>query len=178
MSLRIASKPVTVPQGVEVVVSGQQVNIKGAKGALTQMLHANVNIAQESGALHFSPRHGDKASIALTGTMRALVNNIIKGVSEGFEKKLELKGVGYRAQVQGKKLNLTVGFSHPVNFEIPEGISIEAPSQTEIVIKGADKQLVGQIAANIRGIRPPDAYKGKGIRYADEHISLKEAKKK
>ena len=178
MSLRIASKPVTVPQGVEVTVEGQQISIKGTKGTLTQVLHANVNMDRQEDELHFSPRHGDKASIALTGTMRALMSNIIEGVTKGFEKKLELKGVGYRAQVQGKKLNLTVGFSHPVHVEMPEGITIEAPTQTEILVKGADKQLVGQIAANIRGIRPPDAYKGKGIRYADEHISLKEAKKK
>lgn len=178
MSLRIASKPVAVPQGVEVNVSGQQISIKGAKGALTQLLHSHVNMTEQDGVLQFAPRHGDKASIALTGTMRSLINNIVIGVTQGFERKLELKGVGYRAQMQGKKLNLTVGFSHPVHFDVPEGIIIETPTQTEVVIKGADKQLVGQVAANIRRVRPPDAYKGKGIRYADEHISLKETKKK
>ncbi len=178
MSLRVANKPIQVPTGVDVNVNGQQLDIKGSKGALTHVLHDAVNITHQDGVLQLSASNNQPDNIALTGTMRALINNIVIGVSQGFERKLELKGVGYRAQVQGKNLNLTVGFSHPVVFPVPEGITIETPSQTEIVVKGADKQLVGQVTANIRRIRPPDAYKGKGIRYADERISLKETKKK
>lgn len=178
MSLRVASKPIPVPTGVDVKINGQQLEAKGAKGALTHTLHAAVGITQQDGVLQVAANNNNPNSIALAGTMRAIVNNIMIGVSQGFERKLELKGVGYRAQVQGKNLNLTVGFSHPVVFPIPDGATIETPSQTEIVVKSADKQLVGQIAANIRRIRPPDAYKGKGIRYADEQISLKETKKK
>lgn len=178
MSLRVASKPIPVPTGVDVKINGQQLEIKGAKGALTQVLHDAVGISHQDGVLQLSGNNDEPNTIALTGTMRSLVNNIIIGVSQGFERKLELKGVGYRAQAQGKNLNLTVGFSHPVVFPVPNGITIETPSQTEIVVKGTDKQLVGQVAANLRRVRPPDAYKGKGIRYADERISLKETKKK
>lgn len=178
MSLRVAKKPVMLPSGVDVTLNGQVLQVKGTKGALSQEIHANVEITEKEGALHLSPRNEEKSSVALAGTMRAIVSNIVKGVSEGFERRLELKGVGYRAQMQGKNLNLTVGFSHPVLFEVPEGITIEVPSQTEVVVKGADKQSVGQVASNIRRVRPPDAYKGKGIRYVGEHISLKETKKK
>lgn len=141
-------------------------------------LHPKVEVALDDGQLRFAARDGSRASIAMAGTMRSIVNGMVIGVSQGFEKRLQLHGVGYRAQLQGNVLNLTLGLSHPVNFEIPEGITIEAPSQTEIVVKGIDKQQVGQVAAVIRGFRPPEPYKGKGIRYADERIVLKEAKKK
>ncbi len=177
MSLRIAKKPITLPSGVNVTLKGQDLDVKGAKGSLSQRIHDAVELIEKEGALHFSPRNDEQSSIALAGTMRAIVANIVEGVSKGFERRLELKGVGYRAQVQGKNLNLNLGFSHPVVFAIPEGITIEAPSQTEVVVKGADKQAVGQVAANLRELRPPDAYKGKGIRYVGGHIKLKETKK-
>jgi len=173
---RVANNPVPVPSGVEVAISGQSVSVKGPKGALSMDVHGTVEVKQEDGVLRFAARRNDARPMA--GTMRALVNNMVVGVSQGFERKLELRGVGYRAQAQGKVLNLTLGFSHPVNYEIPEGITIETPSQTEIVVKGIDKQLVGQVAAKIRGYRPPEPYKGKGVRYADEQVILKEAKKK
>lgn len=175
---RVAKNPVTIPGGVEVNISGQDVAVKGPKGAASLTVHRDVTVAQEDGALKFAPRIGGKAANALAGTMRALINNMVAGVSAGFERKLTLVGVGYRAQAQGKTLNLTLGFSHPVAFSVPDGITIETPSQTEILVKGADKQAVGQVAANIRAYRPPEPYKGKGIRYADERIVLKEAKKK
>ncbi|MCD6056123.1 MAG: ribosomal protein [Gammaproteobacteria bacterium] len=179
MSLRVASKPITVPKGVEVTIHGQHLNIKGSKGTLTHDLPEAVSVVQEEdGTLRFSLRAEEQAAIALAGTMRALVNNSVQGVSEGFQRKLELRGVGFRAQTQGSVLNLTVGFSHPVKFTIPQGITIETPSQTEILVKGADKHMVGQVAANIRRVRSPDAYKGKGIRFAGEKITLKETKKK
>lgn len=175
---RIAKKPVELPSGVEVKLDGQRVTVKGGKGALEHEIHGAVEMKQENNVLTFLPRDGSKSALALTGTTRSLVNNMVTGVSAGFEKKLQLVGVGYRAQAQGKKLNLTLGFSHPVDHEIPEGISIETPSQTEIVIKGIDKQAVGQVAAEIRAYRPPEPYKGKGVKYADEIIVRKEAKKK
>lgn len=175
---RVANSPVLVPAGVEVNIAGGAISVKGAKGNLTHNIAAAVEVAKDESQLKFSPRDGYENADALAGTTRALVNNMVTGVSHGFEKKLQLVGVGYRAQAQGKVLNLTLGFSHPVNFPVPEGITIETPSQTEIVIKGINKQQVGQIAANIRSLRPPEPYKGKGVRYADEHIVRKEAKKK
>ena len=174
---RIANSPVNVPKGVEVNISGGQLRVKGSKGELAHEIHALVNVSQEDGAIKFAP--GDKSQFAeaMAGTTRALVNNMVTGVTQGFEKKLEIVGVGYRAQVQGKVLNLTLGFSHPVNYAIPEGITIETPSQTEIIVKGMDKQQVGHVAANLRAYRPPEPYKGKGVKYADELIVRKEAKK-
>jgi large subunit ribosomal protein L6 len=174
---RIANNPITIPSGVDVNISGQLVKVKGGKGELSHEVHSLVNVEQEDGSLKFKSVDESKSANALAGTTRAVVQNIVTGVSEGFERKLTIVGVGYRAQVQGKLLNLTLGFSHPVNFEIPEGISIETPSQTEVVVRGIDKQQVGQVAANIRAYRPPEPYKGKGVRYADEHIIRKEAKK-
>jgi len=175
---RIANSPVTLPKGVDIKISGNSVNVKGSKGAMDFDIHSSVEIKQEDGSLLFSARHGDKGSRAMAGTMRSIVNNMVTGVSDGFEKRLMLVGVGYRAQAQGGKLSLSLGFSHPVEYMVPEGITIETPSQTEIVVKGVNKQVVGQVAANIRAYRPPEPYKGKGVRYADEQISLKEAKKK
>jgi len=173
---RIAKKPITVPSGIEVNISGQTVSIKGPKGNLSMDLHENVSIAQEGEVLSLSP--SNPASIAMTGTMRSLVNNMVTGVSQGYEKKLELIGVGYRAKAQGNSLNLQLGFSHPVDYSVPDGITVETPSQTEILVKGADKQKVGQVSADIRAYRPPEPYKGKGVRYADEYVIRKEAKKK
>jgi len=173
---RIAKKPINVPTGIEVKISGKSVNVKGPKGNMSMDLHETVSIAQDGTVLNLTP--ADDSAIAMTGTMRSLVNNMVVGVSEGFEKKLELIGVGYRAQAQGNKLNLSLGFSHPVEYAVPEGISIETPSQTEILVKGADKQKVGQVSAEIRAYRPPEPYKGKGVRYSDEYVIRKEAKKK
>lgn len=175
---RIANNPVEIPKGVEIKLNGQQMQAKGPKGELALDVHPLVSIAEEDGHLKVAARDSSKSSKALSGTMRALTSNLVTGVSEGFEKKLEIIGVGYRAQAQGQKLNLTLGFSHPVVHEIPKGISVETPSQTEILIKGADKQLVGQVAAEIRKYRPPEPYKGKGVRYADEYVMRKAAKKK
>lgn len=175
---RIAKQPVELPKGVEFQQSGNVVTIKGGNGSLSMDLNTEVQIGQDEGALSVSPRSGSKFAIAMSGTTRALLANMVTGVSDGFERKLELVGVGYRAQAQGKKLNLTLGFSHPVVYDVPEGISVDTPSQTEVVIKGSDKQLVGQVAAEIRRFRPPEPYKGKGVRYADERVVLKEAKKK
>lgn len=175
---RIAKEPVVLAQGVEFSLSGTTVTLKGAKGSLSMELNSEVEVTQEENRITVKPRSGSRFSTAIAGTTRALLANMAHGVSEGFEKKLELIGVGYRAQSQGKKLNLTLGFSHPVNFNVPEGITIETPTQTEIVVKGTDKQLVGQVAAEIRRFRPPEPYKGKGVRYADERVRLKEAKKK
>jgi large subunit ribosomal protein L6 len=175
---RVANNPVVLPKGVEVNISGQTISVKGAKGNLSHDIHPAVEVNQEDGVVKFVPKKGAANSDALAGTTRALVGNMVTGVSDGFEKKLQLVGVGYRAAVQGSSLNLTLGFSHPVEFKVPEGITIEAPSQTEIVVKGIDKQQVGQVAANIRAYRPPEPYKGKGVKYADEHIVRKEAKKK
>jgi large subunit ribosomal protein L6 len=174
---RIEKNPVTVPSGVEVNINGQLVSVKGSKGSLEHNVHPTVEVKQEDSSIRVTMRD-DNPEWAMAGTTRALINNMVVGVSDGFEKKLELVGVGYRAQAQGKTLNLTLGFSHPVNYEVPEGITIETPSQTEIVVKGIDKQVVGQVAADIRSYRPPEPYKGKGVKYADEHIVRKEAKKK
>jgi len=175
---RIAKQPVELPKGVEFQQSGTVVTVKGGKGSLSMDLNTEVEIAQEDGQLSFTPRSGSKFAIAMSGTTRALLANMVTGVSDGFERKLELVGVGYRAQAQGNKLNLTLGFSHPVVYDVPEGISVETPSQTEVLIKGTDKQKVGQVAAEIRHYRPPEPYKGKGVRYANERVVLKEAKKK
>lgn len=171
-------KPVTIPSGVTVNVSGQSLEIKGSKGSLFHEVHSDIEIKQEGDDMSFAPRENNKQGQALVGTTRSLLNSMIKGVSEGFERKLELVGVGYRAQAQGKALNLTLGFSHPVSYEVPEGITIETPSQTEVLVKGINKQQVGQVAAEIRAYRPPEPYKGKGVRYSDERVVRKEAKKK
>jgi large subunit ribosomal protein L6 len=167
-----------LPQGVEFKQEGNVVVIKGSKGSLSLELNTEVELSSEDGALSVAPRSGSRFAIAVTGTTRALLANMVQGVTEGYERKLQLVGVGYRAQAQGSKLNLTLGFSHPVVYDIPEGVSVETPSQTEVVVKGSDKQKVGQVAAEIRGFRPPEPYKGKGVRYSDEHVRLKEAKKK
>ena len=177
---RIAKMPVKLPQGVNATVAAGAVTVKGAKGSLTLPLADGVAVAQKDQALVVSVADGKATSerIAAAGSARANLANMVTGVTRGFERKLELVGVGYRAAVQGKNLNLTLGFSHPVSFPVPEGISIETPSQTEIVVKGTDRQKVGQVAAVIRGYRPPEPYKGKGVRYAGEKIVMKEGKKK
>ncbi|HHJ40032.1 MAG: 50S ribosomal protein L6 [Methylothermaceae bacteria B42] len=175
---RIANMPVPIPSGVDIQLQGQDITVKGSKGTLSWTIHEFTEVVIDDGQIRVKPRLSDKKGLAMAGTMRALINNMVTGVSQGFEKKLLLQGVGYRAQVQGKKLNLTLGFSHPVVYDIPAGIEIETPSQTEIIVKGADKQLVGQVAAEIRDYRPPEPYKGKGIRYMDEYVARKEAKKK
>ena len=175
---RVASKPVALPKGVEYKLDGGKVRVKGSKGEQSLTLHPEVSIAEEDGSLQVSTETSDRKVVAMAGTTRALVANMITGVSEGFERKLELRGVGYRAQAKGQSLNLTLGFSHPVDYPVPEGVTIETPSQTEVVVKGTDKQRVGQVAAEIRAFRPPEPYKGKGVRYADERVVLKEAKKK
>ncbi len=170
--------PITIPSGVEVTISDQHVSVKGSKGAMEHAVHPAVEIMRDDATLSFQPREGADGAVAQSGTARAVINNMITGVSEGFEKKLELVGVGYRAQAQGKVLNLTLGHSHPIAYELPDGVTAETPSQTEVVVKGVDKQRVGQVAAEIRAFRPPEPYKGKGVKYADEHIVRKEAKKK
>ena len=175
---RIANEPVNIPSGVEVQVNTNEISVKGSKTALSMTIHGGVEVIHTDNILTFSPKDDSKGSDAMAGTTRALVNNMVVGVSQGFEKKLQLVGVGYRAQLQGKKLNLSLGFSHPVEFLLPEGVSAETPSQTDIVLKSADKQLLGLVAAKIRAFRPPEPYKGKGVRYADEHVHRKEAKKK
>lgn len=173
---RVASNPVTLPKGVEVAINGREVRVKGAKGALDLLLNEGVDLREEDGKVLVSYQHDRVKAIA--GTTRALVNNMVLGVSEGWQKKLVLNGVGYRAKASGTSINLTVGLSHPVDYELPEGVSADTPTQTEIVISGIDKQAVGQAAAKIRSFRPPEPYKGKGIRYADEFVRRKEAKKK
>lgn len=175
---RIGKQPVAVPAGVEVAVKDGLVNVKGSLGALSLAENALVKIENNAGALTFTPADESREANAMSGTMRQLVNNMVTGVSKGFEKKLTLLGVGFRAQAQGNKLNLNVGFSHPVEIEMPAGIKAETPTPTEVVIKGADRQRVGQIASEVRGVRPPEPYKGKGIRYADEKVVIKETKKK
>ncbi|KXI31026.1 50S ribosomal protein L6 [Paraglaciecola hydrolytica] len=175
---RIAKAPVDILSGVEVSIAGQVVTLKGTKGTLSRTFNDAVEIVQEENQLKTLPREGKVNGWAQAGTARSLLNAMVIGVSQGFEKKLLLNGVGYRAAAQGNKLNLTLGFSHPVAYEMPAGISVETPTQTEILVKGVDKQLVGQVAANIRGYRPPEPYKGKGVRLADEVVRRKEAKKK
>ncbi len=170
---RVGKKPVELPSGVEVNLSGSQVSIKGTRGNLTLDLHSDIQVEQEDGALIVKVRREEQSVIAIAGTTRALLANMIQGVTAGFERKLELRGVGYRAAVQGNMLKLTLGFSHPVNYQVPEGITVETPSQTEVLIKGVDKQKVGQVAAEIRAYRPPEPYKGKGVRYAGERVRIK-----
>ncbi len=175
---RIANKPIKMPSGVNLSISGQTLSAKGPKGELSLTVHDDVTFEQNDNVLMFKPVNDEKSAVAMTGTMRSLANNIVTGVSQGFEKRLNLVGVGYRAQAKGKVLNLSLGFSHPIDYQVPEGITIETPSQTEIVVSGCDKQKVGQVSAEIRAYRPPEPYKGKGVKYADEHIIRKEAKKK
>jgi len=175
---RVAKNPVTVPAGVEVKFGTEALTVKGKNGELAFPLSGDVKIELSDGQLTFAAVNNSKHSVAMSGTVRAIVANMVKGVAEGFEKKLQLIGVGYRAQAQGKTLNLSLGFSHPVVYEMPEGVTVQTPSQTEIVLTGADKQVVGQVAAEIRAFRPPEPYKGKGVRYADEVVRTKEAKKK
>ena len=175
---RVAKQPIDVPKGVEVTISGKDVSAKGPKGQESMTLHTDVSASLNDGVLGVSAVRQDQKSVAMTGTMRSLLNNLVVGVSTGFEKKLELRGVGYRAQAQGSNLNLTLGFSHPVVHKIPDGIKVETPSQTEVVVSGTNKQIVGQVAADIRSYRPPEPYKGKGVRYVGEYVAMKEAKKK
>ncbi len=175
---RIGKQPVVVPAGVEVAIKADQIAVKGALGALELPLNPLVKVANNNGSLSFSAANESREADAMSGTMRQLVNNMVQGVSKGFEKKLNLIGVGYKAAAQGAKLNLNVGFSHPVDIQMPAGIKVETPTPTEIVIKGADRQRVGQIASEVRAVRPPEPYKGKGIRYSDEKVVIKETKKK
>jgi len=175
---RVAKNPVAVPKGIEVTLNASEISVKGPKGRLAQALHPLVKVEREGDNIKFAAANDSRLANALSGTTRALVSNMVNGVAKGFERKLTIIGVGYRAAVQGKVLNLSLGYSHPVAYPIPEGVTIETPSQTEIVIKGADKQLVGQVAAEVRGYRPPEPYKGKGVRYTNEHVVRKEAKKK
>lgn len=175
---RVGKAPVSIPSGVEVAIKDNRISVKGSLGALDMTLNSLVKVENNAGSLSFTPADETAAANAMSGTMRQLVNNMVNGVSKGFEKKLSLIGVGYKASVAGNKLNLAVGFSHPVDFVMPAGISVAAPTPTEIVIKGADRQRVGQIAAEVRAVRPPEPYKGKGIRYADEKVVIKETKKK
>jgi large subunit ribosomal protein L6 len=175
---RVGKLPVTIPAGVEVSIKADQVSVKGSGGTLQLAQNSLVKIANNAGTLSFSPANDSREADAMTGTIRQLVNNMVVGVTKGFERKLSLVGVGYKAQASGAKLNLAVGYSHPVNFDMPAGITVATPTPTEILIKGADRQRVGQIAAEIRAVRPPEPYKGKGIRYSDEKITIKETKKK
>ena len=173
---RIAKAPIAVGKGVEVKIDGQHVSVKGGKGAMELDVHPTVSVKLEDGSMNVTP--ANDSAWAMAGTMRALLSNMVHGCGEGFEKKLQLVGVGYRAQAKGKVLNLSLGFSHPIDYPVPEGVKIDTPSQTEIVVSGSDKQAIGQVAAEIRAFRPPEPYKGKGVRYADERIIRKEAKKK
>ena len=174
---RVANKPITVPTGVKVSIAGQTIDIKGAKGSLQLDVHARVGVELVEGELRVASRDTSQDGNAQAGTTRALLNNMVIGVSAGYQRKLEILGVGYRAAAKGNVVNLSLGFSHPVEFQVPEGITVETPTQTEVLIKGIDKRLVGQVAADIRGYRPPEPYKGKGVRYAGEQIRRKEAKK-
>ncbi|HKO89184.1 MAG TPA: 50S ribosomal protein L6 [Burkholderiales bacterium] len=175
---RVGKAPIALPKGVEVTVANESVSVKGPLGSLTQTLNGQVKVKKEGDNLLFEVANESTEANAMSGTLRALVNNMVNGVSKGFERKLNLVGVGYRAQAQGDKLNLTLGFSHPVVHAMPKGIKVETPTQTEIVIKGIDKQVVGQVAAEVRAYRPPEPYKGKGVRYSDEQVIIKETKKK
>ena len=175
---RVGKMPITVPQGVDVKIAADQITVKGSQGTLARATNGLVTVKQEGAVLSVAPANDSAEANAMSGTMRALLANMVGGVSKGFEKKLNLVGVGFRAQAQGDKLNLQIGFSHPVVKEMPAGVKVACPTQTEIVISGADRQAVGQVAAEVRAIRPPEPYKGKGIRYADERVVLKETKKK
>jgi len=175
---RVAKQPIELPKGVEITINGQSVSAKGPKGQESLTLHDSVTASMDNGVVGVSAIRQDQKAVAMAGTMRSLINNLVVGVSTGFEKKLELRGVGYRAQAQGANLNLTLGFSHPVVHKVPTGVKVETPSQTEIVVSGTSKQIVGQVAADIRSYRPPEPYKGKGVRYVGEYVAMKEAKKK
>jgi large subunit ribosomal protein L6 len=175
---RVANSPVELPSGVEVTLADSEISVKGSKGTLAMAINPQVEIVKEENVLTFAARSGDTFARAMSGTTRSLVNNMVIGVSQGFETKLDLVGVGYRAQVQGKKLNLTLGFSHPVIYELPEGVTAETPSQTEVLLKSSDKQKLGQAVAEVRAFRPPEPYKGKGVQISGEYIRRKEAKKK
>jgi large subunit ribosomal protein L6 len=175
---RIAKAPISLPKGVDLNINGQEVSVKGPKGVLSWQVHNTVSVLVEDGTVRVAPQGERPEYWAMAGTTRALLNNMVTGVSTGFERRLTLVGVGYRAQAKGKVLNLSLGFSHPIDYPVPEGIEIETPAATEIVVKGADKQRVGQVAAEIRAYRPPEPYKGKGVRYSDEQVARKEAKKK
>ena len=175
---RVGKSPVTIPAGVDVSIKDDQISVKGAGGTLSLTQSALVKVSSNDGKLSFAPTDESREANAMSGTIRQLVNNMVLGVSRGFEKKLTLVGVGFKAAASGSKLNLSIGFSHPVNFDMPAGITVATPTPTEVVIKGADRQVVGQLAAEIRAVRPPEPYKGKGIRYADEKVVIKETKKK
>jgi large subunit ribosomal protein L6 len=175
---RVGKMPIDVPQGVDVSINGEVISVKGSLGTLVRPVNTLVTVKSEGGKLLFAPANDSVEADAMSGTMRALVANMVNGVSKGFEKKLTLVGVGFRAQAAGSKLNLQIGFSHPVAKDMPAGVTVACPTQTEILIKGSDRQVVGQIAAEVRAIRPPEPYKGKGIRYADEKVTIKETKKK
>jgi large subunit ribosomal protein L6 len=175
---RVANSPVELPSGVEVTLADSEISVKGSKGTLAMSINPQVEVVKNDDVLTFAARSGDTFARAMSGTTRALVNNMVIGVSQGFETKLDLVGVGYRAQVQGKKLNLTLGFSHPVIYELPEGVTAETPSQTEVILKSSDKQKLGQAVAEVRAFRPPEPYKGKGVQISGEYIRRKEAKKK
>ena len=175
---RVGKMPIAIPQGVDVQITAEQITVKGSLGSLTRPQHKLVVVNNDAGVLKVAPTNDSTEANAMSGTIRALLNNMVNGVSKGFEKKLNLVGVGYRAQAQGQKLNLQIGYSHPVVKEMPDGIKVETPTQTEILIKGVDRQVVGQLAAEVRAFRPPEPYKGKGIRYSDERVVLKETKKK
>ena len=175
---RIANNPVPIPEGAQVKMEGQRLEIKGTKGSMEMNVHEYIGVSEQDNTLQIKVKSKAREASALAGTTRALVSNMVLGVTQGWERKLLLQGVGYRAQAQGKKLNLQLGFSHPIEYLLPEGIDVVTPSQTEIVVSGVDKQLVGQVSAEIRAFRPPEPYKGKGVRYADEHVRRKEAKKK
>jgi large subunit ribosomal protein L6 len=175
---RVAKNPVAVPSGVEVAVTANEISIKGPLGALKQALSADISVVREGDNLLCRAQNDSKHAIAMSGTVRALLANMVEGVSKGFERKLTLVGVGYRAQAAGDSLNLSLGFSHPVVYKMPAGVKVETPTQTEVVLKGADKQRIGQVAAEIRAFREPEPYKGKGVRYSDEVVALKETKKK
>lgn len=175
---RVAKNPITLPKGVETAIAGSAITVKGSNGSLNIDLHNDVEVKQDGDVLQVSAKNGSRQANALAGTFRALINNMVVGVSEGFQRKLQLQGVGYRAKAQGKTLNITVGYSHPIDYELPAGVTADTPTPTEIVLSSSDKQLLGKVAADIRDFRPPEPYKGKGIRYADENVYRKEAKKK
>lgn len=175
---RVAKNPIPLPKGVETTIAGSAITVKGSKGSMNLDLHNDVQIEKDGDVLRVSPKNDSRAADALAGTFRALINNMVVGVSQGFQRKLQLQGVGYRAKAQGDILNVAVGYSHPIDYKLPVGVTAETPSQTEIVLSSSDKQLLGQVAAEIRAFRPPEPYKGKGIRYSDENVYRKEAKKK
>lgn len=175
---RVAKNPITLPKGVETVIAGSAITVKGSKGSLNANLHNDVQVVLDDGILQVSPKNNSRQADALAGTFRALINNMVTGVTTGFQRKLTLQGVGYRAKAQGEMINIAVGYSHPIDYKLPAGVTAETPTQTEIVLSSTDKQLLGQVASEIRRFRPPEPYKGKGIRYSDEVVYRKEAKKK